>query len=134
MFSDRHKDFSSKVSALLATMELIFEVYCGCTVLGEQLGELQNGGKTTVAAGLSVCALIIISRSVLPCVTVCNDGPQIVDIRRLCAVLRRHLPTLIIVFAIVQLLCFEQSLNLVRNRIVGIVTEVRGDLIGGRQD
>ena len=87
-----------------------------------------------MATGLSVCALNIISHSVLPCVAICYNGPQIVDIRRLCAVLGRHLSTLVIVLAIVELLCFEQSLNLIRDRVVGIVTEVRGDLVGGRQD
>ena len=51
MFSNRHKDFSSKVSALFATVELILEMHCSGTVLGEQLGELQNGGQTTVATG-----------------------------------------------------------------------------------
>ena len=49
VFAHGDKDLAGQVTALLATVELVLEVDSGGTVLGEELGQLQDGGQSTVS-------------------------------------------------------------------------------------
>lgn len=49
VFAHGDKDLAGQVTALLATVELVLEVDGGGTVLGEELGQLQDGGESTVS-------------------------------------------------------------------------------------
>lgn len=69
----------------------------------------------------------------IPGITICNDRPHVVYVRSVFACFSRQLSSRIPMFPIVHLLCLEKPLHLIRDSVIGIVTEVRGDLIGGRQ-
>jgi hypothetical protein len=49
VFSNRHKDFPSQMTALLAAMQLIFEMNSRSTVLREKLGQFEDRGKTAMS-------------------------------------------------------------------------------------
>jgi hypothetical protein len=54
MVADRYQNLSSQMSTFLATVELVLEVYTGSTVLGEQLGQFDDGRQSSVAVQMSV--------------------------------------------------------------------------------
>jgi hypothetical protein len=70
----------------------------------------------------------------LPGVTVCNNRSHIVNVRSRLSLLRGHLPPRIPVFAVMQLLSLEQSLDLVGHGIVRVITKVGRHLVGRRQN
>lgn len=49
VFSHGHKHLASQVATLLATMELVFKVNRGRTVLRKQLGQFQDCRQTTMS-------------------------------------------------------------------------------------
>jgi hypothetical protein len=58
-----------------------------------------------------------------PSISICDYRPQIIDVRHLRAFLWRGVHTFVIMLAIVQLLGFEQSMDLIGNSGVWIVAD-----------
>lgn len=117
MLARRDEDFTSEVTTLLTAVKLILKVYgCGA-VLGKELGELEDGGETSMAG-----------------VAIGNDGPEEVGVRGRGTLLRRHLAAGIPLLAVVHRLGLGETLDLIGNGIVGVVAEVWGDFICGRKE
>lgn len=70
----------------------------------------------------------------IPCVAVRNDRPHVVQVGSLRSLFLGHLPPCIEVLSVMELLCLEQSLDLVRYSVVWVVTKVSGDFVRGGQN
>ncbi len=57
-----------------------------------------------------------------PRVRICNDGSQVVDVRHLVTFLRRCFQSRIVMFPIMKLLCTEETMDLIRNSSVRIIS------------
>lgn len=117
VLAGRHEDLTGEMAAFLAAVQLVLEVYRGSAVLREELGELENGGETSV-----------------PGVTVGDDGPQVVCVGCAGALLRCELPSGIPLLTVVHRLSLGEALDLVRYGVVWVVAEVGGHLVGGCEE
>lgn len=71
--------------------------------------------------------------NLIPSIAVSHNRPQVVNVRRRFTFLWSQLPARVEVLAVVQLLGFEESLNLVWHGVVWVITKVCGDFIGSCQ-
>lgn len=101
---DGDEHLAGHVTALLGTRCLVFNVDTGGTLLNEKLGELHNGGQTTVT---SVC--------------VGDNGAEVVDVWGLGALSLGHADTGLALLAVVEQLGHEEVLDLVGDGVVGVV-------------
>lgn len=115
MLADGDEDLSSHVTALLGARGLVLNVDTSCTLLNEELGELHDGGQTTVTG-----------------VGIGNDGTEVVDIGELGALRGGGRQTLVTLFAVVEKLGHEKVLHLVGHSGVRVVCKIRAGLVGGR--
>ena len=90
MLADGHQDLASHVTALFRAGGLILNVNTGSTTLNEELGELHNGGQTTVTG-----------------VGISDDRGEIVDIGEFGALLLGAAQALLALFSVVEKLSHE---------------------------
>jgi hypothetical protein len=112
VLADRNQDFASHVAALLGTRSLILNVNASSTLLDEELGELHNSSKTTVA---SIC--------------ISNERSQEVDVGCLRLVWRAE--ALFALLAVVEELSHEEVADLVGDGGVRVVCKIGTRLVGG---
>lgn len=103
------------MSALLRARHLILNVDTGSALLDEHLGELHDGGETSVTG-----------------VGVGDDRTKVVDVGRLGAFLRRETRTLLTLLAVVEELSHEEMLDLVGDGVGGVVGEVGSRFVARR--
>ena len=122
------------MAALLLGGELVLEVHTSCTVLSKQLGQLDNCRETSVTIYESVQYARVVANYHLPSVAVCNDRTHVVQVWCLRPFLWAHLPPIVPVLAIMELLSLEEPLHLVWDGVVWVIAKVGGDFVGGGQD
>ena len=93
---DGNEDLAGHVAALLGTRGLVLNVNTGSTLLNEELGELHDGGKTTVTG-----------------IGIGNDRAEVVVVGELLALLLGDGETLLTLLAVVEELSHEEMANLV---------------------
>lgn len=117
VLADGDEDLAGQMAALLSTVELILKVHRRRTILRKELCELQHGRETAVAG-----------------ITIGDDGAEVVDVGGLVALLDAELATRIPLLAVVHALRLGQALDLVGDRVVGVVAKVGGDLVGAGEE
>lgn len=104
------------MAALLGAGHLVLDVDTRSALLDKHLGELHDGGQAAVTR-----------------VGVGNDRAQVVDVRRVLALLGRHARASLALLAVVEELGHEQVLDLVGHRVGRVVGQVGTGLVGRRR-
>lgn len=102
-------------------------------VLCEQLGQFEDCRQPAMTMKGQPCPLVPLRGQDLPGITVRHNWSHVVNVRSSFSLFSRQLPSRIPLLPIVHLLRLEQPLDLVRHCVVGVVTEIRRDFVGGRQ-
>jgi hypothetical protein len=98
MFLNGNKDLSGHMTTLLCARGLVFNVDSCRTLLNEQLGKLHDRGETT-----------------MPSIRVGNNGAEIVNVEKVCALLLGDAETLLSLLSVVEELGHEEMGDLVGN-------------------
>lgn len=96
VLGDGDENLAGHVAALLGARGLILDVNTGSTLLNEELGELHDGGKTTVTG-----------------IGIGDDGTEVVDVGELGALRLGNGETLLTLLAVVEKLGHEEMADLV---------------------
>lgn len=97
MLADRYKYLSSHMSTLLRSRSLILNMNTGSSLLNKQFCQLHNGSQSSVSS-----------------ISICDDGPEVVDVGELGAVdfrFGRH--TLFSLLAVVEELSHEEMADFI---------------------
>jgi hypothetical protein len=101
VLGDGDEDLSGHVSTLLGTRSLVFNVNSGGSTLNEELGELKDGGQSSVSG-----------------VGIGNDGTEVVDVGLGGTLLNGGRETLLTLLAVVEKLGLEEVLDLVGDSVL----------------
>lgn len=115
MFADGDQDLSGHVTTLLGTRSLVLNVNTSSTLLNEELGELHDGGETTVTS-----------------VGIGNDGSEVVEVVEVGALRLGDGETLLALLSVVEELGHEEVTDLVGDGGVGVISQIRAGLVRGR--
>ena len=115
VLADGHKHLTGHVATLLGTGGLVLNVDTGGTALDEQLGELHDGGQTTVTG-----------------IGIGNDGTEVVDVGDVGALALGGGDALLALLPVVEQLGHEQLVDLVGDGVHGVIGQIGRGLVGGR--
>jgi hypothetical protein len=96
VLADWDQDLTGHVAALLGTRCLVLNVNTSSTLLNEELGELHDGGQTTMSG-----------------IGISNDWAEVIDVGHASAVSLGGGSTLLALLAVVEKLCHEELVHFV---------------------